>query len=184
MIQAGKPPRVPQLILLIGTGTLLVLSLYMALYLYPAYRDLGYVQDKVYGEAADLERMKTLFPVKARAKNLEKIKFRGRLPFPERVKLPRIKLAILPERLSAAADSFGMILSSSDFDINGMDEASQKLSLTLELSGKLTDFRRFLINTIAHPSVDSISTMTISSGKGETKLITLTLNIWIEKAGS
>ena len=184
MTPTGKTPRIPQLTLLIGAGIFLIMGLYGIFYLYPAHRALGYVQQQIATETVNLDRLKTLFPVQARAKALEKIRFNGGLPFPERVEMPRKSLTSLPEQFSAAAHRHGMILLGNNFDINGMDEGSQFLSFTLALSGKLKNFRRFLIDLITYASFDSVSALEISAGKGETKAITLTLNIRIEKAGT
>lgn len=184
MIKAGKIPKASQIILMICAGIVLILALYGSLYFYPAYQALGSVKKEIVNETADLERLKILFPVQARAKTLEKIRFKGRLPFPERVAMPRKTLTTLPEQFTATASRHGMTLSGSDFDTNGLDNDSQTLSFTVGLSGKLQNFRQFLIYIISHPSFDSVSALGIRSGNGETKYFTLTLNIKIEKAGS
>jgi len=182
MTQSRKIPRIAQLTLLIGAGTCLIISLYSILYLYPAHRSFGHIQKQIASETVNLDRLKIQFPVNARAKTLEKIKFNGRLPFPERVKMPRKSLITLPGLFLAVASTHGINLLSSTLDINGMDKDSTILSVTLELSGELKNFRQLLVDFIAYACFDSVSALEIRSGKGETKSITLTLNIKIEKA--
>ena len=182
MTQSRKPPRIAQLTLLIGAGICLIIGLYCILYLYPAHRSLGQIQKQIARETVKLDRLKILFPVNARAKILEKIRFDGRLPSPERVTIPRKSLSTLPGRFSAAARTHGMNLLSSTFDINVMVKDSTILSVTLELSGELKAFRQLLVDFIAYACFDSVSALEIRAGKGETKSITLTLNIKIEKA--
>ncbi len=181
MTQLGK---ISQFTLLIGAAILLILGLYGMLYLYPAHRSLEYIQKQITNETVNLDRLKILFPVQARAKALERIRFNGRLPLPERVEMPRKALTSLPDRFSAAARKHGMNLLSSDFDINGMDEESKNFSFTVELTGKLKNFRQFLIDLITHASFNAVEVLEIRAGKGDAKSITLTLNIRIEKAGT
>jgi len=182
MTQSQKTPRIAQFTLLIGAGMSLIIGLYGFLYLYPAHRSLDHIQKQIDRETVNLDRLKILFPLNARAKILEKIKFKGRLPFPERVHMPRKSLSTLPGRFSAAAHTHGIKLLSTTFDINGMDKDSTILSVTLELSGGLKDFRELLVDFIAYACFDSVSALEIRAAKGENKSISLTLNIKIEKA--
>ncbi len=92
-----------QLIVLVGLGIIVVLALYSILYLYPAYGALTNVEKQIVEETGKLETLRQLFPVRARAKTLEKIRFKGRLPFQERVEMPRKRLTSLPEKFAAIA---------------------------------------------------------------------------------
>lgn len=172
-----------QTALLIGAGTALVISLYGLLYVYPAWQTLKSVKRSIASEKADMECRKTLFPVQAKVKILEGIRFKGRLPFPERVAMPKGNLTSLPREFNVLALRHGLSMTGSSFHIGNMDDGSQLLPITLTLEGKLRQFRDFLIGIMANKAFKSISALDIRSGRGELKIISLTLNIRIKKAG-
>jgi len=165
----------------LGILFLIFACLYSLFFIYPSYRSLGKTRQDIREQTAKFERLKVLYPVFARSRTLEQIQFEPGLPFPRRVPIHRNKLVRLSYRISKIAKHNHMTMSGSDFDINSLRNQSQSISMVIELSGQLVDFRQFLIDIIGFEFFDSIEKLSINGNKDQMKKFTLDLNIRIKK---
>ncbi len=166
---------------ILSVAFLVIICLYALVFVYPSYRSVCRTRQLIVEKTAKLERLKLLYPVFARAKTLERIQFEHRLPFPERVRIHRDALSKLSGKIVDTARHNQLTLFESDFDINSLKNESRICSMTIQLKGKMFDFRRFLIDMIAFEFFDSIENLTISSYKDQIKNFTINLNIKIKK---
>ena len=158
-----------------------VIFIYTLVFIYPSYRALSRTRQDIFEKTAELERRNLLFPVFAKSKALNKVQFEKKLPFPKRKQVNRSELPKLSRQISNIASQNNMSLFNSNFDINSLKKSSEFVSITIELRGKLSDFRSFLIDIIALEFFDSIRTLSISSDQELGKNFSLKLDIKTKK---
>lgn len=116
-----------------------------------------------------LEEQKKLFPLYAQAEALEKIPFNPELPLVERTPLDRDQIATLSTTFSDIARSRNMILTGNSLDINSLYRQAGSLSMELEFTGELTDFRDCLITLAELPFFKAVEAVSIETDTSNIK---------------
>lgn len=155
--------------------------IYTLVFIYPSHRDLSRTRKVIFEKTAELERRNLLFPVFAKSKTLSRVQFEQKLPFPERKQVNSSELPKLSRQILNIASQNNMTLFNSNFDINSLKKPSEFVSITIELKGKLSDFRSFLIDIIALEFFDSIRSLSIISDQYREKIFSLRLDIKTKK---
>ncbi len=181
MIKTGIHKNSTFTLIIIGLIIITSIFFYMMIFLYPSYKSLSIIRQSVLEKTSERDRLNLLFPVYARSRILNQTEFDQGLPLPERKQIHRSELAELSRQISKIANRNNLLLSNSDFDINSLNDPSDFVSITVELKGKLSDFRFFLIDIIAIKFFDSIRTLRISSDKEQTKHFSLQMDIRTKK---
>ncbi len=181
MIKINKPNKIAFAVILTSTIFLVAAFIYTLLFLYPSYQSMSGTRQAIFEKTAELERLNLLFPVYTKSKTLNKVQFEQMLPLPKRKQIQKNELAKLSRQISNKAKLHNLTLSKSNFDINSLKNPSEFISITIELKGKLSAFRPFLIDIIALEFFDSIRALSISADKNQIKHFSLKLDIKTKK---
>ena len=182
MIRIDQKKKYISAVILMSIIFFAAIFIYTLFFIYPSYQSLSGTRQAILEKTAELERLNVLFPVYAKSKTLNKVQFEQILPLPKRKQIQRNELAKLSRQISNKAKLHNLTLSNSNFDINSLKNPSEFISITIELKGKLSDFRPFLIDIIALEFFDSIKTLSISANKDQIKFFSLKLDIKIKKS--
>ncbi len=111
----------------------------------------------------DLERQKKIFPIHAKAIQINQFDFLPKLPFPERNALDRHRISQLSQTFDQLASQHNLRSTGNSLSVQkiGTQSYEEKVSVDLRLSGQFFDFRNFLISICALPFFDIVENVKI-----------------------
>lgn len=173
--------RLPPLTLALVVISFVLVFLCIAGVLYPKYKRIEAAKKDHAEKTLRLEEQKKLFPLFARAEALENIPFEPSLPLVERQPLDREQIGALSGIFSDIARSHDMILSGNTQDINSLQKDSSSISMDVQFTGDLFDFRDCLISLARMPFFKAIEAVKIETDTDNIKTFSTRLLIAIKK---
>lgn len=149
--------------------------------LFPAYKGIEIAKNERISKMLLLEEQKKLFPLYAQADALEKLAFNPRLPFVEKKALARDQISSLSTVFNDIALSHNMKLSQNSLDINSLKKQLNEISMDIQFTGDLFDYRNCLISLSELPYLKTIEKILISTDPTNIKKYSTKILITIEK---
>jgi len=149
--------------------------------LWPKYNKVQKTKEERIAKEITLEEQKKLFPLYAQALSLAKKEFKPKLPFIERKPLDRNKIATLSNIFKEIAKKHNMALSENSLDINSLKNSSSSISMDLQFTGNLFDFRDCLISLAELTFFKSIEKVNITTDKSNLKKFSTKILISLNK---
>ena len=171
------PPATLSLVVLVF---LLILLTLIGL-VFPQYRGIETARNEKITRTLLLEEQKQLFPLYAQAEALEKVAFEPRLPLSERKPLDRDRIFSLSAVFSEIALANNMKLAENTLDINSLQNDSHSISMDVQFTGSLFDYRNCLVALAELPFFDSIEQIRISTDPSNIRTFSTKMRITIEK---
>jgi len=173
--------RLPPLTLALVVISFVLVFTCIAGLLFPQHQRIEAAKKDRAAKTLLLEEQQKLFPLFARAEALEKIAFEPVLPLVERKPLDREQIGGLSGIFSDIADSHNMKLSGNSLDINSLQNESGSISMDVQFTGDLFDFRNCLVSLARMPCFKGIEGVKIETDTNNIKTFSTRLLIAIKK---
>ncbi|MBU1342857.1 MAG: hypothetical protein KKE44_05760 [Proteobacteria bacterium] len=159
----------------------LLVAVFIFAILFPQYNHIQTAKNDRISKALLLEEQKKLFPLYAQAEALAKIEFNPKLPFQEKKALDRDKISTLSNIFSDIAQKNNMELSQNSLDISSLKNQSNSISMDVQFTGDLFDFRNCLISLADLPFFHSFEKIQIKTDQSNIKRFSTKISITIDK---
>ncbi|MCP3941896.1 MAG: hypothetical protein GY710_10485 [Desulfobacteraceae bacterium] len=179
--QKKELKKLPPLTLALVIGSFVVVAAFIMGIVFPQYQRVEKVKDLSLSKTFLLEEQKKLFPLYAKASALSEVKFDPALPFRERKAISRDKIYTLSKVFGNLARENNMEFIGHSLDIGSLKGSSNLISMDLEFSGALFDFRNCLIGLVALPFFNSMETIKITTDQTNVKKYLTKIRISIDK---
>lgn len=173
--------KLPSLTLSLIVVSFLLILLFILGLIFPQYKNIEAIKNERISKVLILEEQKKTFPIYAQADALEKISFDPKLPFPERKALDRDQISSLSTVFGDIAAKHNMKLSRNSLDINSLKNHSGLISMDIQFTGSLFDYRNCLISLSELPFFSTIEKIKISTDPTNIKTFSTKILITIGK---
>ncbi len=180
-IDKKEQKKLPPLTLAMVIACFVLVGLFILGVIFPKYQQVKRAKEALISKSILLEEQKKLFPVYARADALARVTFEPTLPFPERTPLEREKISKLSKVFSEIALENNMELSENSLDVSSLKNRSNSISMDVQFSGDLFDYRNCLISLANLSFFDRIETIKISTDPDDIKKFSTKILINIDK---
>lgn len=155
-------------------------ALYWGLVVYPSFQSLSQTRQNIAEKTRALENQKALEAVYARARQMTRQHHDVALPLPGKKSLPRTQLIAITDRLSDMAKKSSLDILGNTVHINGVTADSRSIAMTIQLKGRLSDFRSYLVDVTAMENFNAVDGLNIYTDKTRTKYYTIDIRLWLE----
>lgn len=173
--------KLPPLTLTLIIGSFVLVLLFILGLLFPQYKNIETAKNERISKMLILEEQKKLFPLYAQADALEKIEFDPHLPFVERKALDRDQISGLSTVFQNIAVTHQMELSRNTLDINSLKNDSNLISMDVQFSGRLFNYRNCLVALSELPYFNAVEKIKINTDPTNIKTFSTKILITIGK---
>jgi hypothetical protein len=173
--------KLPPLTLSLIIISFVLVVLFVLGLILPQHKAVENAKNERIAKMLTLEEQKKLFPLYARADALEKVQFEPRLPLVERKPLSREQISSLSSVFQEIALSHHMKLSNNSLDINSMKNDSNLISMDVQFSGQIFDYRNCLVSLAELPYFNAVERISISTDPSNIKIFSTKILIFIDK---
>jgi len=170
--------RLSPVTILFAALSLITVIIFIFFLFIPGQKSIKKVRQDIHDVETEIKiTNEKLVPAYAKAKRFEAIKFEPKFSLPKREDLYRKNLSKLPDKFQKLALENNLELSNKNLDLGFLKTKSRSISMSLEMEGKLQDFRNYLIAIIALPFFDSFEKIKINSTQDNIKKFSINLKI-------
>jgi len=173
--------KLPPLTLSLIIASFILVALCILGLILPQYNAIKDAKNERISKMLVLEEQKKLFPLYAQAEALEKVRFSPQLPLVERKPLARDRISSLSEVFQDIAAAHNMELSQNSLDINSLKNDSNLISMDVQFSGKLFDYRSCLVSLSELPYFSAVEKININATPDPIKTFSTKILITLDK---
>jgi hypothetical protein len=173
--------KLPPLTLSLIIISFVLVVLFLLGLILPQYKALEAAKNERIAKMVTLEEQKKLFPLYAQAEAYEKTAFTPRLPLVERRPLARDRISDLSSTFQDIALSHGMELSRNSLDINSLKNDSNLISMDVQFTGKLFDYRDCLVSLSELPYFNAVEKIVVTTAPNHINTFSTKILIFIDK---
>ena len=182
MISMEKIKRLPPSSLGIALGGLSLILGMTAFLILPKYQNIQNLKNQAIQKTHVLEEQKLLFPLLSQASALAKKEFSPLLPMPQRHPMDREKIKELSHIFTAISQKNDLDISENSIDLSSITDQGEFITMEVQCSGDLFNFRNCLIDMIKLPFFKKAEEISIESDTKGIKKFTTKLLINITKS--
>lgn len=183
MEEAKKGIRLNTIAMILIGSVVVIVCLIAGIGIFPTYMSLKKANQNIERLSLTLETQKRLFPVYAKAQTLAQLEFLPELQTPVRESLDRRDISTLSQTFDQLAIQHQLIPTGNSLDVNKISEPSsqEKVSVDLHLSGRLFNFRDYLVAVCSLSFFDVVEHIRIEPTDQENKQFIIKVRINIDK---